>query len=102
MAKKTLKDILHDELRRKGYISFNRMEEICKDNHYKTETGRRVLEKDNSPQVEHLKAKSKRGSIFIKGYKWNDSFPQRSELKKDRPKFLYEMEESERGKYLGW
>ena len=63
--------ILNDEVKKEGYISYERMAEICKENDYRIETGRRRLEGDESPNVRHVLARKERGGgEYTKGYKW--------------------------------
>jgi len=63
--------ILNDEVKKEGYISYERMAEICKENDYRIETGRRRLESDESPNVKHVLARKERGGgEYTKGYRW--------------------------------
>ena len=53
--------ILHNEIQKAGYISYDEMLAICKTHEYKGETGRRRLEKGDSPNIEHVMATKESG-----------------------------------------
>jgi hypothetical protein len=53
-TKISLRDILNNEIKRTGYLSIDRMEAICKENHYKISNGERRLRPSDSPDVEGI------------------------------------------------
>ena len=68
--KTSLIEILNDEIRKAGYISYDEMLAICRSNNYKGETGRRRLESDESPNIKHVMATKESGGQYVSGYRW--------------------------------
>lgn len=68
--KTSLITILHNEIEKAGYISYDQMLAICRSHNYKGETGRRRLESDESPNIEHVMATKESGGKYVSGYRW--------------------------------
>ena len=75
----SLKDILLNKLKEKGYLSYGELATICVEEGYKVSTGERRLRRDkNNPlpkEVKHIEAKSKRNTTYICAYSWNEEKP---------------------------
>lgn len=66
----SLRLILNKEIERRGYLSSEDMTGICLREGYKASNGERRLRKSESPNVETIMKKSKRGTEYIAGYTW--------------------------------
>ncbi len=84
--KTSLITILHNEIMKAGYISYDEMLAICRANNYKGETGRRRLESDESPFIEHVMATKESGGQYVIGYRWIEgSAPKKTEYPSEMP-----------------
>ena len=66
----SLKNILHEQIQELGYISYEEMVRICLEEGFKISNGERRLRKSESPNIEPVMKKSKRGTEYIGGYKY--------------------------------
>lgn len=66
----SLKDHLIKILSEKGNLTYGEVAQICVEEGYKVSTGERRLRKSESPFVEPIEAKSRRGTSYIKAYQW--------------------------------
>lgn len=51
---KGLKQTLHDEIKRRGYLSSYDVEKICHELHYKLSNAERRLRESESPEIERV------------------------------------------------
>lgn len=65
----SLKNLLHQKLVEKGYLSYGEVCQICAEEGYKGETATRRLREMKDIQKEEKK--SKRGTYYISGYRYN-------------------------------
>ncbi len=63
----SLKEILHNRLRERGYLSYGEVMQLSVEEGYKGETATRRLRE--MPDIEPVMAKSKRGTNYIAGYR---------------------------------
>lgn len=66
----SLKTILNNLIAQRGYVSSEEVYHICQEEGFKLSNAERRLRRSESPNVEPVMAKSKRGTMYIKGYKF--------------------------------
>lgn len=65
----SLKELLNQKIRELGYLSAEQVYKICLEEGYKLSNAERRLRASESPDIEPVMAKSKRGTNYISGYK---------------------------------
>lgn len=64
----SLKDILHNLIKQRGEVSYGEVCQVCAEEGYKVDTATRRLRE--MTDIEPVMGKSKRGTNYIKAYKW--------------------------------
>lgn len=62
--------ILNNYIKERGQITYGELCQKVAEEGYKVETATRRLRKSESPNVEAIRANSKRNTEYISGYKW--------------------------------
>ena len=70
---------MNENIKSRGQISYGDMVQICMELGYKISNGERRLRKSESPNVEEIMGKSKRGTQYIVGYRWKPYFAPENE-----------------------
>lgn len=65
----SLRQQLNNEIKRKGYLSYEEMVKICLEEGYRISNAERRLRKSESPEIEAVMGVSKRGTSYVKGWK---------------------------------
>jgi len=82
---------LNENVQSRGHLSYGEMVQICMELGYKISNGERRLRKSESPNVEEIMGKSKRGTPYIVGYRWKPYFsPEKENLE---PMVVYTRED---------
>lgn len=68
----SLKDLLHSKIKELGYLSYGSVCQICAEEGYKVDTATRRLRE--LTDIEPVISKSKRGTNYISGYKYQVTF----------------------------
>jgi hypothetical protein len=66
----SLHKTLNNLIRERGYVSYEEIVRITLEEGYKPSNAERRLRQSESPLVIPVMAKSRRGTDYIKGYKW--------------------------------
>lgn len=81
--------LLNQTIRERGQISYGDLCQIVAEEGYKVETATRRLRKSESPNVEAIRAISKRNTEYIAGYKWVGTQEKKEEVIPPSPNSLF-------------
>jgi hypothetical protein len=76
----SLKSQLNNLIKEKGYITYQEMIEFCVENGKKSSNGERRLRRSESPNIQAVMGKKKKGGLAIIGYKWVGEIPHKEDI----------------------